>query len=57
MNTTMNAVMESKPMLIMIGRNIAKNGSVSSAMPNVEPPKAKRIIATGMMRMSLPFSS
>ena len=40
-------------MAIMIGMRIAKNGSVSSAMPKVLPPRAKRIIKIGMMRTSL----
>ena len=52
-NTVMNAVIESKPMAIMIGIRIAKNGSVSSAIPKVLPPKAKSTIRIGMMRTSL----
>ena len=49
----MNAVSESKPMAIMMGRNMAKNGRVSSAMPKVEPPRANRSMAMGITRMSL----
>ena len=49
----MNAVRELNPIEIMMGTNIAKNGSVSSAMPNVDPPSANSSIAMGMTRMSL----
>ena len=49
----MNAVIESKPIAIIIGMKIAKNGRVSSAMPKLVPPNAKRTIAIGIIRMSL----
>ncbi|MNJ28938.1 hypothetical protein D3C77_234930 [compost metagenome] len=48
------ATMRSKPAAIMTGTMSAQKATVSSAMPKVEPPRAKRAISTGISSRSRP---